>query len=305
MKEIIVENLEKSIRIDKYIASELEMSRTLVELHFENELVLVNNVPVKKKYKVKNNDNIVVNELVVEEESFEANGDVEFEIIFENEDYAIVNKPRGLVVHPAPGHYNDTLVNGLVAKIKDLSTINGQNRPGIVHRIDKDTSGILVIAKNDNSHKLISEQLSSNKPKREYYAIVEGLVSNNSGTIVAPIGRSDIDRKKYTVTAKNSKKAVTHFEVIERYDDKTLVKCILETGRTHQIRVHMNYISHPIVGDDMYNKKTKPNQIWNKGQALHAKTLAFIDPKTNEEVSFDSNLDDYMNNIITFLKEGN
>lgn len=302
MKKIKVENITENIRIDKYLATQLEMSRKLIEIHFEDDLILVNNKIAKKKYKVKNNDEITIGVLEVKEETFEANSDVEFEIAYENDDYAIINKPRGLVVHPAAGHYNDTLVNGLVAKITNLSTINGQNRPGIVHRIDKDTSGLLVIAKNDNSHRFISDQLSSNKPQREYYAIVEGLISNNRGTIIAPIGRDAKDRKKYIVTANNSKPATTHFEVVERFDDKTLVKCILETGRTHQIRVHMNYISHPIVGDDLYNRKTQKNNIWNKGQALHAKTLGFVSPTTNEQVSYSSELDDYMLDIIKYLK---
>lgn len=303
MEKIIVKNLDEMIRLDKYLAVKLEMSRKLVDLHFDQGLVTVNDQNKKRNYKVRNNDIVEIKDLVVEEETFEANNDVEFEIVFENTDYAIINKPRGLVVHPAPGHYADTLVNGLVAKINNLSTINGQNRPGIVHRIDKDTSGLLVIAKNDNAHKFISNQLSENKPKREYYTIVEGLVSNNFGTIDAPIGRDHKDRKKYAVTASNSKHAVTHFEVVERFRDKTLLKCVLETGRTHQIRVHLNYIAHPIVGDDLYNRKTQKLPIWNKGQALHAKTLGFVEPNTNNEVLFTSDLDDYMENIIKYLRE--
>lgn len=302
MKKIEVKNLNEMVRLDKYVASTLEMSRKLVDLHFDQGLILVNDKKVKKNYKVRNNDVITINELEVTEETFESNFDVEFEIVFENADYAIINKPRGLVVHPAAGHYNDTLVNGLVAKISNLSTINGQNRPGIVHRIDKDTSGLLVIAKNDSAHKFISKQLSENKPKREYYAIVEGLVSNNYGTINAPIGRDFKDRKKYCVSANNSKSAITHFEVVERFADKTLLKCTLETGRTHQIRVHLNYISHPIVGDEVYNRKTPKLPIWNKGQALHAKTLGFLDPSTNEEVLYESNLDSYLTNIIEYLR---
>lgn len=302
MIKIKAKNIEKNIRADKFIAQELNMSRKLVELHFEQGLVTINQKVIKKNYKVKEDNIICIADYVAPEEKIEPNEEVNFDIIFENQDYAIINKPRGLVVHPAPGHYNDTLVNGLMAKIKDLSTINGQNRPGIVHRIDKDTSGLLVVAKNDHAHRLISEQLSQSKPKREYYAIVEGLVSNNYGTINAPIGRDLKDRKKYAVTANNSKPAVTHFEVIERYANITLLKCVLETGRTHQIRVHLNYISHPILGDDMYNRRSVKNHIWNKGQALHAKTLGFIDPQTNKEVVFNSPLDSYMKNIIEYLK---
>lgn len=302
MIKIKAKNIEKNIRADKFIAQELNMSRKLVELHFEQGLVTINKKAIKKNYKVKEDNIICIADYVAPEEQIEPNEEVNFDVIYENQDYAIINKPRGLVVHPAPGHYNDTLVNGLMAKIKDLSTINGQNRPGIVHRIDKDTSGLLVVAKNDHAHRLISEQLSQSKPKREYYAIVEGLVSNNYGTINAPIGRDLKDRKKYAVTANNSKPAVTHFEVVERYANKTLLKCILETGRTHQIRVHLNYISHPILGDEMYNRRSVKNHIWNQGQALHAKTLGFIDPQTNKEVVFNSPLDEYMNNIIEYLK---
>lgn len=302
MEKIKVSNITENTRIDKFLALNMEISRKLIEKYFEQDLITVNNKKVKKKYKVKENDLICIAKLQVEDDVFEPRSDIEVDIIFENSDYAIVNKQRGLVVHPAPGHKNDTLVNALMSKLDNLSTINGSLRPGIVHRIDKDTSGLLIIAKNNHAHQNISSQLSSFKPKRHYYAIVEGLISNNYGTINAPIGRDPKDRKKYCVCAQNSKDSITHFEVIKRYKDKTLVKCILETGRTHQIRVHMNYISHPIIGDVLYNKKTKPNEIFNKGQALHAKTIGFIDPKTNEEVTFESNLDDYMKKIINYLE---
>lgn len=303
MKTIKVTDITSKIRIDKYLSQILESSRKDIEKYFIQNKITVNNKVIKKNYSVKNNDVIVLEELEIETINFEGNTNIKFEVIFENDNYIIVNKPRGLVVHPAPGHYNDTLVNGLVSKFNSLSDINGEERPGIVHRIDKDTSGLLVVAKNNQTHKLLSEQLSNNKPKREYYAIVEGLVTNNMGTINAPIGRDVKNRKKYRVTAQNSKHAVTHFEVIKRFESKTLIKCVLETGRTHQIRVHMEYIAHPIIGDELYNNKTQRKELFKQGQALHAKTLGFIDPYTNENVEFDSHLDDYISNIIKSLEE--
>ena len=224
--------------------------------------------------------------------------DIPLNIVYEDSDVIVVNKPQGMVVHPAPGNYSGTLVNGLLYHCKDLSTINGVIRPGIVHRIDKDTSGILVVAKNDNSHNFLSEQLRDHSMKREYYAVVEGRLKNDNGIIDKPLGRNKKDRLKMGIV-EGGRRAVTHYEVLERYNNTTLIKCILETGRTHQIRVHMASIGHPLIGDPLYGFKKQKFKL--EGQMLHAKVLGFIHPTTKEYMEFSSELPGYFQELIEKL----
>ena len=224
---------------------------------------------------------------------------IPIDIVYEDEDVIVVNKAQGMVVHPAPGNYNGTLVNALLYHCKDLSSINGVIRPGIVHRIDKDTSGILVIAKNDDAHNKLSEQLKDHSMKREYYALIEGRLKNNDGTIDKPLGRCKKDRLKIGII-EDGKRAVTHYEVVERYNGYTLVKCVLETGRTHQIRVHMASIGFPLVGDPLYGFKRQKFKL--EGQVLHARTLGFIHPRTGEYMEFTSELPQYFCDLINKLK---
>lgn len=272
---------ETGTRLDKALADLTELSRSQASEQIKAGLVLVNGRAQKAKYAVKAGD-IVTYELPQEEILDCPPQDLPLDIIYEDADVAVVNKPQGMVVHPSAGHPSGTLVNALLFHIKDLSTINGVVRPGIVHRIDKDTSGLLMIAKNDRAHQFLADELKEKKSLRQYLAIVHGNLSNDRGVIEAPIGRSDKDRKKQAVTAKG-KPALTHFQVVERLGDYTLVKLTLETGRTHQIRVHMAYIGHPLAGDPLYApKKTLKGQ----GQFLHAETLAFTHPVTGQLMRF-------------------
>ncbi len=220
------------------------------------------------------------------------------EIVYEDEDVAVVNKPKGMVVHPAAGNYENTLVHGLLYELEDLSTINGVARPGIVHRIDKDTTGLLMIAKNDKASLSLTEQLKAHTCKRTYQALVYGTIQENKGKINAPIGRDQMDRKKMAVT-KNGKEAITHFTVLKRFKDFTLVECALETGRTHQIRVHFSYIGHPLVGDKVYGRR---KVIGDEGQFLHAKTIGFLHPSTGKWMEFDSELPEYFKVFLNQLE---
>lgn len=268
-------------RLDKALADLTTLSRSQANEEIKKGTVLVNGKAAKAKYAVKVGD--VITYEIPEDEilDYEAE-DIPLDIIYEDEDVAVINKPQGMVVHPSAGHTSGTLVNALMYHIKDLSTINGVVRPGIVHRIDKDTSGLLMIAKNDISHKALAEELKDKKSLRKYLAIVHGNLPNDRGMIEAPIGRSEKDRKKQAVTAKG-KEAVTRFQVLERFGNYTLVELTLETGRTHQIRVHMAYIGHPVAGDPLYGpRKTLKGQ----GQFLHARTLGFIHPRTGEVMTF-------------------
>lgn len=300
MDKFIVEVLENEVdlRIDKLLASKIaDLSRSFIQGLFEAENIRVNGKKVKSKYKVKLNDKIELDipepeELKVEPE------EIDLEIVYEDSDVIVINKPQGMVVHPAPGNYSGTLVNALLFHCKDLSGINGVIRPGIVHRIDKDTSGVIVAAKNDNAHNNLAEQFKEHSIKREYYALVEGRIKKESGTIDAPIGRHPNDRLKFAVV-KGGKHAVTHYEVIDVFSGYTLVKCILETGRTHQIRVHMSFIGHPLVGDPVYGIKKQRFQL--RGQMLHAKKLGFIHPSKGEYMEFDSELPEYFKNILNKL----
>lgn len=290
-----------NIRIDKFLVNNMEnKSRSFIQGLIDEELILVNNKKVKSNYKLRENDIITV--IMKEPKELEVTAEnIDLNIVYEDEDLIVVNKPKGLVVHPAPGNYSGTLVNGLLYHCKDLSGINGVIRPGIVHRIDKDTSGILVIAKNDDAHNSLAKQFKDHSIKREYYALVEGKFSKLEGTIDKPIGRNKKDRLKMGIV-EDGKRAVTHYEVIEQYNKGvSLVKCRLETGRTHQIRVHMASISHPLVGDLIYGSK-KP-KININGQVLHAKTLGFIHPRTNNYMEFDSDLPNYYSKLLEDLRK--
>ncbi|WP_336882969.1 RluA family pseudouridine synthase [Priestia koreensis] len=285
--EVKVEDVHQFERLDKVLTSHnQDWSRTQVQQWIKNGDVTVNNQPSKVNYKVKLNDQIVLTIPELEESNVEAE-EMDLDIYYEDEDVLVVNKPRGMVVHPAPGHTSGTLVNGLIAHCKDLSGINGVMRPGIVHRIDKDTSGLLMVAKNDMAHESLVNQLVAKTVTRRYRALVHGIIPHDHGTIDAPIGRDKIDRQSMTVTEENSRDAVTHFNVLERFREFTYVECQLETGRTHQIRVHMKYIGHPLAGDPKYGpRKTLPID----GQALHAGVLGFEHPRTGKYVEFEAPL---------------
>ena len=272
---------EAGQRLDKSLADLTSLSRALANQQIKAGLVLVNGHAKKAKYLVQEGDVIHYEEPELEEISFEAE-DLPLDIVYQDQDLAVVNKPQGMVVHPSAGHPSGTLVNALLYHIKDLSGINGQVRPGIVHRIDKDTSGLLMVAKNDLAHEHLAQELKDKKTKRKYWALVHGNLPHDKGLIEAPIGRSEKDRKKQAVTAKG-KEARTHFQVLERFGDYTLVELQLETGRTHQIRVHMAYIGHPLAGDPVYGPK---KTLKGEGQFLHARTLAFTHPKTGQEMEF-------------------
>lgn len=297
MKFIVDEKYIK-MRVDKALAQELGKSRNYVAKLFDEEKVLVNQKKVNSSYVLKNNDEVEYN--LVEEKQLDLTGqDLNLDIVYEDEDVAVVNKPKGMVVHPACGNYENTLVHGLLYELDDLATINGVVRPGIVHRIDKDTSGLLMIAKNDQASLSLTEQLKEHSCKRRYQALVYGTIVENKGKINAPIGRDPNDRKKMAVV-KDGKSAITHFKVLKRYEGFTLIECELETGRTHQIRVHFSYIDHPLVGDKVYGRR---KVIGDSGQFLHAKSIGFKHPRTNEWMEFDSELPNYFTDFLATLKE--
>ena len=282
MKEFFTVENQDGERIDRYLSEELaDRSRSYIQKLIKENHVTVNQKPVKANYRLSLGDRVEIDLPEAKEPDIKPE-DIPLDILYEDKDIIIVNKPKQMVVHPAPGHYSQTLVNALMYHVKDLSSINGVVRPGIVHRIDKDTSGLLMIAKNDKAHNALAAELKDKKSLRKYVAIVHGNLPNDRGVIEAPIGRSDKDRKKQAVTAKG-KPAVTRFTVLERFGNYTLVELQLETGRTHQIRVHMAYIGHPVAGDPLYGpRKTLKGQ----GQFLHAKTLGFTHPTTGELVEF-------------------
>ncbi|WP_242144491.1 MULTISPECIES: RluA family pseudouridine synthase [unclassified Bacillus cereus group] len=282
--QVTVLEEQKNERIDKFIASvNHEWSRTQVQQWIKDGVITVNGKTVKGNYKVKENDEITVTIPEPEELDIRAE-DMNLEIYYEDADVLVVNKPRGMVVHPAPGHTSGTLVNGLMHHCTDLSGINGVMRPGIVHRIDKDTSGLLMVAKNDMAHESLVNQLVEKTVTRRYKAIVHGVIPHDKGTIDAPIARDKKDRQSMAVD-ENGKHAVTHFQVLERFKDFTLVECRLETGRTHQIRVHMKYIGYPLAGDPKYGPK---KTLHLNGQALHAGILGFNHPRTGEYLQFEA-----------------
>ena len=279
--ELKIDAAAAGLRLDKAVADLTELSRGLANEQIKNGQILVNGLAKKAKYAVKEGD--VISYEVPEPEVVEyVAEDLPLEIVYQDEDVAVVNKPQGMVVHPSAGHTSGTLVNALMYHIKDLSGINGVLRPGIVHRIDKDTSGLLMIAKNDQAHLALADELKDKKSLRKYWAIVHGNLPNDRGVIEAPIGRSEKDRKKQAVTAKG-KPALTRFQVLERFGDYTLVELQLETGRTHQIRVHMAYIGHPVAGDEVYGPR---KTLKGHGQFLHARTLGFTHPRTGEVLEF-------------------
>ena len=277
--EVIIK--EAGVRLDKAVADLTDLSRSLANEQIKNGQILVNGQAKKAKYTVKEGD-VISYELPEPEVVEYVAENIPLEIIYQDEDVAVVNKPQGMVVHPSAGHTSGTLVNALMYHIKDLSGINGVLRPGIVHRIDKDTSGLLMIAKNDQAHVALADELKDKKSLRKYWAIVHGNLPNDRGVIEAPIGRSEKDRKKQAVTAKG-KPALTRFQVLERFGDYTLVELQLETGRTHQIRVHMAYIGHPVAGDEVYGPR---KTLKGHGQFLHARTLGFTHPRTGEVLEF-------------------
>ncbi len=296
MNKIIVK--EKGMRLDKFLSEELDFSRATIQKMIIEEVVLVNELKTKANYKIKVDDVIEYTELP--EVIIEINPvDLPINIVYEDEDVIIIDKVTGMVVHPAHGHYNDTLVNALLFHIKDLSLINGVKRPGIVHRIDKDTSGLLMVAKNDTAHQSLVEQLQDKTVVRRYMTLVQGTIPHEFGKINAPIGRDPKDRKKMTAIY-GGKEAVTHFKVIERFEEFTLLECRLETGRTHQIRAHLKYIGYPVVGDPMYGRR---KVIGKDGQFLHAKTLGFNHPRTNEYIEFNSELPKFFTDFMDSIRE--
>lgn len=299
MQKIKIDEQFKNQRIDSYLPQVLDVSRSKVSKMIKNEEILVNGKKTKNSYILKENDLVEVGE--IKEEIMQALPEkMDLDIIYEDDDVIVVNKPNGMVVHPAVGNKSKTLVNGLLYHSKNLSTINGEFRPGIVHRIDAYTTGLLMVAKNDKAHKILAKELEEKKTTRKYIALVWGIINTDTGTIDAPIGRDINDRKKMAVTDINSKDAITHFKVIERYSNTTLIELRLETGRTHQIRVHMNYIGYPVVNDPVYGRR---KLIDNTGQCLHAKTLGFIHPTTHEYMEFDSPLPPCFENILKQFKD--
>lgn len=296
----MVNELEKALRVDKYLNMvQDELSRSFIQQLIEDEKILINDAPCKSNSKVKNGDTITIEDF--ELAPIEAKPeDIPLDIIYEDQDIVVINKPKGMVVHPSVGNYEHTLVNALLFHCHDLSGINGKIRPGIVHRIDKDTTGCIVACKNDKAHEAIALQLADKTCHREYIALVEGVIEHNSGTIDAPIGRDPKDRKKMTVTEINSKEAVTHFDVVERFKNYTLIKCKLETGRTHQIRVHMQFIGHPIVGDEVYGRRKTLKDT--QGQVLHAYKLELIHPSTKEKMTFEAELPAYFQELLTKIR---
>jgi 23S rRNA pseudouridine1911/1915/1917 synthase len=288
-------------RLDKAIASyNSEWSRVRVQEWIRDGLVLVNGQSKKGNYRLKAGESIELRIPPVEDYQVEAE-DIPLDIRYEDEDVLVVNKPRGMVVHPGPGNYSGTLVNALLAYCRDeLSGIGGVARPGIIHRIDKDTSGLLMIAKNDKAHQSLVAQLKEHSVERTYLAVVNGIIPHEHGTVDAPIGRDPGHRQRMAVVQKNSKHAVTHFTVRERFAGTTLVECRLETGRTHQIRVHMKYIGYPLVGDPVYGPKKNPYPI--NGQALHAQVIGFTHPRTGERIRIEAELPEDMEKLIHFLR---
>lgn len=300
IREFLVLEEDEGDRLDVYLSNELgDMSRSYIQKIIKDKKVIVNDKIEKAKYLVKEDDKIKI-EIPAPKLLEVIPQDIPIEIVYEDDDVLIINKPQGMVVHPAPGNYDNTLVNAILYHCKDnLSSINGVIRPGIVHRIDKDTSGILMIAKNNNSHNSLAEQLKDHSITREYEFICHGVVKEDKITVDKPIGRNPKDRLKMSVV-NNGKRAVTHFEVVKRFENFTHMRARLETGRTHQIRVHSLSINHPLLGDNLYGPKNSKFKL--KGQTLHAKKLGFIHPTTNEYIEFNSDLPDYFNEIIDKLR---
>lgn len=299
IKEIYSQS--ERVRIDVFVATIADVTRSRAAKLVTDGLVFINGKVASKSDKPQAGDEVTVN--LPDPQPYDVlPQNLNLDIVFEDDDLLVVNKPKGMVVHPAAGNFENTLVNGLMYHCKDkLSGINGVLRPGIVHRIDKNTSGLLIVAKNDNSHSFLSEQIKEHSFTREYEAVVYGNVKQDSGTINAPIGRHPVKRKQMAVTSTASRNAITHYEVIERFGDFTHLKLRLETGRTHQIRVHMAYLGHPVAGDDVYGPKKVITSLG--GQCLHARKIGFIHPVTNEYFEFTSELPEYFNKFLKQLKQ--
>lgn len=297
MQKIKIEEAQNLDRIDKLLTELLEFSRSKVQAMIKDGSILVNEIIVKANYKVKTNDLITVEEMVEREIELQPE-DIDIDIIYQDDYILVVNKDHNLVVHPGAGNPTGTLVNALLYHIKDFKAIKGEVRPGIVHRIDKETSGLLVVAKTDAALADLSNQMKDKTTTRKYIALVEGVIPHNLGKINAPIGRDPKNRQRMAVTQKG-KTSVTNFKVITRYSKNTLIECVLETGRTHQIRVHLDYIGHPVVGDPKYGRRKTETKY---GQFLHAKTLGFVHPATKEYVEFDSELPQYFQDYLDTLE---
>ena len=290
-----IEVLENNIRLDNYLIDKLDSSRSKIQKLIKNNSILVNDKNTKSSYLVKTGDIITITDVKEESSNIEPE-DIKLDIVYEDEYLLVVNKPSGMVVHPAPGNREGTLVNALLYHTKNLSTINTLIRPGIVHRIDADTSGLLLVAKKDRAHNILADAIAKKEVVREYIALVEGIIKEDTATIDAPIGRDVNNRKKMCVTSENSKEAITHFRVVERLNNATLIRCKLETGRTHQIRVHLNYIGHPIVNDPVYGKKKLIDEKF--GQMLHAEKIGFVHQTTKEYMEFTAPVPDRFKEIL-------
>lgn len=296
MEEIRVTSQQK--RLDKYLADVIDYSRSTIIKMIENGFVLVNGEEVKPSKSLKENDIILIKDGYIEKCDIEP-VKMDLDIVFENENVILINKPSGLTVHPGSGNYNNTLVNGLMYYTKNLSDVGGEERPGIVHRIDKDTSGLILIAKNNKAHQILAEDFKYKRVKREYIALLNGVLPHNHAVIDAPIGRDEVNRKQMCVTSNNSKNAVTNLTVLKRYKDHTLVSLVLETGRTHQIRVHAKYIGYPVYNDPVYSGK----KCTEFGQFLHSAKIEFEEPITKEKLKFEVPLPKYFQDYLDTLEE--
>ena len=304
IRELEVIGSCEGLRIDKFLAEEFpEMSRSYIQKLIKDEQVTVNGKIIKANYKVSEADEVILNQPELKEPDILAEN-IPLDVLYEDSDLLIVNKPKGMVVHPSAGHYTGTLVNALMHHCKDdLSGINGVMRPGIVHRIDMDTTGSILVCKNDFTHNDIAEQLKVHSIRRVYHAIVHGVIKEDEGTVDAPIGRHPIDRKKMSINHKNGMVAVTHYKVIKRFRDYTYIQCQLETGRTHQIRVHMASLKHPLVGDSVYGPTKCPFKL--QGQTLHAKIIRIVHPRTQEYLEADAPLPEYFVSLLNKLENMN
>ncbi len=300
-QEFVVAPEDAGVRIDRYLSDQCQdISRSYLQKLLKEQSVLVEEKPVKSNYKVNTGDRISLTLPEIREPEIVPE-DIPLDIIYEDKDIILINKPKGMVVHPAAGHYSGTLVNGLMSHCRsELSGINGVMRPGIVHRIDMDTTGVLIVCKNDMAHNSISEQLKDHSITRRYAAIVHGVIKDDEGTINAPIGRHPIDRKKMSINEKNGRDAITHYRVLERFRQYTYIECQLETGRTHQIRVHMASTGHPLLGDSVYGPAKCPFRL--NGQTLHAGVLGIIHPRTGEYMEFTAPLPDYFEELLRKLR---
>jgi 23S rRNA pseudouridine1911/1915/1917 synthase len=296
---IQIKSDKESIRLDKFLSDNTEYSREYIQKLIENHLVKVNDKEEKPSYKINVNDNIIIHDEEYIEDNNITPTKMDLNIVYEDNDIMVINKPSGLVVHPGSGNYNNTLVNGLMYYTNNLSDVGGEARPGIVHRIDKDTSGLLLIAKSNKAHEILAEDFKEKRVKREYIALLNGVFKEGSATIDAPIGRDKKNREKMAVTADNSKHAVTNMKVLKRYKKYTLVSCVLDTGRTHQIRVHMAYIGYPVHNDPVYSK----DNATDFGQFLHSYKMNFIHPITKKEMEFTAPLPKYFEDFLKEIEE--